>query len=83
MKLDRGLNDRVLNQRDRLQRSSIRLELLDPSLVLQRGYAWLSNKGDVPITLAAQAHPGDQVKAVLSDGELDLSVAQVRLNSLK
>jgi exodeoxyribonuclease VII large subunit len=83
MKLDRGLKDRVLNQRDRLQRSSIRLELLDPSLVLQRGYAWLSNKGDVPITLAAQAHPGDQVKAVLSDGELDLSVAQVRLNSLK
>jgi len=83
LRLERGLKDVVQTQIDRLQRSAIRLELLDPSLVLKRGYAWLSDPKGVPITLAAQVKAQDRVKAVLNDGEVDLNVSEVRLNSLK
>ena len=83
MKLNRGLGDLLQAHRDRLQRSGIRLELLDPSLVLQRGYAWLSDKEGVPITLAQQVQPQQRLKAVLSDGEVDMDVARISLNSLK
>jgi len=83
MKLNRGFQDLLQAKRDRLQRSGIRLELLDPSLVLQRGYAWLSDQEGVPITLAQQLKPRQSLKAVLRDGEVDMDVAQIRLNSLK
>jgi len=83
MKLDSGLKELLESQKQRVQRSGIRLELLDPSLVLSRGYAWLSDQEGVPITLAAKTKPKERVKAVLSDGEVDLEVAEIRLNSLK
>ena len=83
MRLGTGVKDLLQRQNDRLQRSGIRLELLDPSLVLKRGYAWLSDQQGVPITRAAKLKPKQAVNAVLNDGEVELEVAQVRLNSLK
>ena len=83
IRLERGLKELVQFQKDRLQKSSIRLELLDPSLVLKRGYAWLSDQKGEPITTAKQATPGQGVKAVMSDGEVGLVVSDVRLKSVK
>lgn len=83
MKLAAGVKDTMQREKDRLQRSGIRLELLDPSLVLKRGYAWLSDQQGVPITRAAKLSPKQPVNAVLGDGEVALEVTQVRLNSLK
>ena len=83
IRLERGLKELVQFQKDRLQKSSIRLELLDPSLVLKRGYAWLSDQKGEPITTAKQAVPGQGVKAVMSDGEVGLVVSDVRLKSVK
>jgi exodeoxyribonuclease VII large subunit len=57
-----------------LDRTAIRLELLDPKLVLQRGYALLCEQGGAPITSAAQTHPGQAVSATLADGEVALTV---------
>jgi exodeoxyribonuclease VII large subunit len=58
-----------------LQRASLRLGLLDPGLVLQRGYAWLTDCGGKTITSVQQARPGQALQATLADGKLDLMVA--------
>lgn len=63
-------------QDDRLQRAALRLGLLDPSLVLQRGYAWLSTAQGDTITSVSQTAPGQAVRATLSDGAVDLRVTE-------
>lgn len=62
------------SSRQRLDHVGQSLALLDPALVLQRGYAWLTSDAGQPITQVAQAQPGQAVRAVLSDGELALTV---------
>ena len=64
----------------RLEQAQLRLGLLDPRLVLRRGYAWLRAEEGQPLTLAAQAQPGQSVTAILADGEVDLTVRQQRLD---
>lgn len=61
-------------KQDRLDRAGLRLGLLDPSLVLQRGYTWLSNAQGVPVTSVRQTQAGQQVRATLADGAVDLMV---------
>ena len=60
---------------ERLARSGMRLGLLDPSLVLQRGYAWLAATDGHTITSVAQVRTGQGVQATLADGTLDLVVS--------
>ena len=61
-------------QQLRLTRGATALGLLDPQLVLQRGYAFLTDEEGAAITQAGQAHPGQSVKATLFDGHLGLRV---------
>ena len=75
----RELNSSLLKSRHRLDRAKLRLELLDPSLVLQRGYAWLSDIYGQPITGIKKTHVGQPVRAILADGQVDLTVAAPRL----
>lgn len=63
----------------RLDRARLRLELLDPRLVLQRGYAMLQDSDGKPVTQAAQTHVGQALRATLADGEVDLTVLPARL----
>lgn len=63
-------------QQERTARAGLRLELLDPSLVLRRGYAWLSDASGQAVTRAAQLQPGDRLRATLADGAVDVQVAQ-------
>jgi exodeoxyribonuclease VII large subunit len=64
--------ERATRQCERLE---LQLQLLDPRLVLRRGYALLTDAGSGhPITSAAQAHAGQAVRAALADGEVDLLV---------
>jgi exodeoxyribonuclease VII large subunit len=67
-------------QRTRLERAGRSLALLDPLLVLQRGYALLRTSEGAPITRVAQAVEGQSATAVLADGEVDLHVLQTRRN---
>ena len=64
---------------ERLERARLRLALLDPRLVLARGYAWLQDDAGRPVTHAADAAIGQAVSATLADGRLDLTVAQRHL----
>ena len=65
----------------RLQRCETALGLLDPRLVLQRGYVLLTNaQRPTPnaqrqaITHAHQVTPGQALRVTLADGELGLMV---------
>ena len=68
--------ERLVRAAQRLDRMELRLQLLDPRLVLQRGYALLSDRASGrPVTAAAQVHAGQQLRAALADGEIDVTVA--------
>ena len=60
--------------RTRLARAELRLGLLDPSLVLQRGYAWLADADGRAITSTQQAQPGQSIHATVADGTMELRV---------
>ena len=64
---------------ERLERARLRLELLDPRLVLQRGYAWLADLDGSAITRVGQTRVGQALRATLADGEVDLTVSPQRL----
>ncbi len=66
--------------RHRLDRADLRLGLLDPTLVLQRGYAWLTAEDGRPISRVEQTFLGQVVQANLVDGKVDLTVGGPRLN---
>lgn len=66
-------------QSDRLERTRLRLELLNPHLVLQRGYALLTDSHGHAVTSVGQARLGDALRATLADGVLDVTVDQPRL----
>jgi exodeoxyribonuclease VII large subunit len=69
--LQRGLK----NEAQRLDRAALRLSLLDPHLVLERGYAWLSDAQGQPIAHVGQTRVGQSLTATLVDGTVDLTVA--------
>jgi exodeoxyribonuclease VII large subunit len=72
--LPRALHRAVELQERRLQRCDTALAMLDPQLVLERGYAYLTDQLGQAITTTAQAAPGQAVRATLADGALDLHV---------
>jgi exodeoxyribonuclease VII large subunit len=65
-------------RRHRVQTAELRLGLLDPTLVLSRGYAWLTDERGVALTRVNQLHSGQSVGARLADGSAELTVQSVR-----
>lgn len=64
----------VERRRMRLAHLQAQLELLDPALVLKRGYAWLVDAQGHTITDSTQVGAGDRLRATLASGGLDLQV---------
>ena len=65
--------------RQRIERAQLRLELRDPKLILQRGYAWLADLQGRPVISVKKTHLGQPLRATLADGEVDLTVSAPRL----
>ena len=59
---------------ERLARSERGLALLDPQLVLQRGYAWLADEAGATVIDASQVQAGQALRATLAKGQIDLTV---------
>lgn len=76
-RLPRALSQTLGEQHRRLGQADIHLQLLDPALVLQRGYAWLSDERGHPLTSITQLAPGAIVGARMADGQAELSVLGV------
>lgn len=62
-------------RRERLARAQLRLQLLDPRWVLERGYAWLTDENGQAISTVAHLQPGKALVATLADGEAPLIVS--------
>jgi exodeoxyribonuclease VII large subunit len=77
--LPHQLQRAVVRHTERLDRAALRLQLMDPRLVLQRGYALLTDTDGQAVTSVRQARPGDALRATLADGVVDMTVAQPRL----
>ncbi len=77
--LSNAVANRLRRAHEGLDRQQMRLELLDPRLVLQRGYALLTDLEGAAITSACQTRSGQALRATLADGEVDLTVAPRRL----
>ncbi|HVL44330.1 MAG TPA: exodeoxyribonuclease VII large subunit, partial [Acidovorax sp.] len=77
--LPQALQRSVAQNAERLERAALRLDLLDPRLVLQRGYALLTDTNGQAVTSIRQAQPGDALRATLADGAVDVTVSQPRL----
>jgi exodeoxyribonuclease VII large subunit len=69
---------RLAAQHQRLDSQAARLRALDPQQVLARGYAWLANTDEQPVTSVQQISAGQRLQAVLHDGTVDMQVTQVR-----
>lgn len=73
-RLPTAVRTEFVRRHQALNRLSTRLEMLDPRHVLQRGYAWLANAEGHAVTSVSRVLVGDDVVAVLADGELGLTV---------
>ena len=73
--LKRAVQARSERAAQALERSRLRLELLDPRLVLQRGYALLTDEKGHTVTSVHQTHAGQPLRAALADGEVALTVS--------
>ena len=65
----------LLRSDERLQRAARGFALLDPQLVLQRGYAWVADAKGVTVTDAAKTKLGQSLHITVAKGQLDVTVA--------
>jgi exodeoxyribonuclease VII large subunit len=64
-------------QAQRLAQWAARLSSVDPSRVLRRGYAWITDAEGKPLQSTQAVVPGDAIRAVLADGSIDAAVIAV------
>ncbi|HEY9095866.1 MAG TPA: exodeoxyribonuclease VII large subunit [Hydrogenophaga sp.] len=76
--LSLGLDRTMSLHRQRLSQLGNALGLLDPQLVLERGYALLTNEQGELVSQVTQAKVGAVLFARVQDGEIDVSVSGVR-----
>ena len=67
----------LAQRRQDLEALASRLHLLDPALVLKRGYSWLSDAEGRTVTTVRQLAVGAMAHATLADGTIDLTVTKV------
>lgn len=77
--LAQKIGRRLEYNRQLVQQWHVRMELLNPQRVLERGYSVLTDQTGNVITDAKQAPVGMPLKALLADGSLDLTVTQPKL----
>ncbi|MEJ2801802.1 exodeoxyribonuclease VII large subunit [Comamonadaceae bacterium PP-2] len=77
-RLGRAVERHGQRQHERVERMALRLQALDPALVLRRGYAWLEDERGQAITHASALVAGEIVRATLADGQADLEVRAIR-----
>ena len=70
---------RLERQQQTLQQLQVRLELLNPQRVLERGYSLMTLQNGTVITSVQQAPVGTPLKALLADGSVDVTVTQPKL----
>lgn len=73
-RLSACLTQMLPRRSDRLEQLAVRLELLNPRHVLERGFVMLTNAQGLPVTSVHQTQSGQPLRAALADGEVDVTV---------
>jgi len=68
---------RLAGAHERLGRAQLQLELLDPKLVLQRGYAWVTDGQGRAMTRAQDLVLGQKLRLHLSQGQAGVTVSEL------
>lgn len=76
----RAAKQALQRKQDLCARADLRLKALDPALILQRGYAWLTQDDGKPISSVGQVQTGQSLQATLADGTVDLRVQNTHHN---
>lgn len=76
--MPRSVHRHVAQLREQLARVQLRLDRLDPTWILRQGYARLSDTLGQPIVSVGQVKAGQSLNATLVDGEVELTVTNVR-----
>jgi exodeoxyribonuclease VII large subunit len=71
------LKSAVMRLEERLQRSERGLALLDPQLVLQRGYAWVTDEAGQTVTSTKKMTLGQNLQVQLSQGQAAVTVQKL------
>jgi exodeoxyribonuclease VII large subunit len=74
LNLPKALQNNLQSQQRGLKHHQTRLELLDPHLVLERGFAWLTDESGKALTHVRDFQPAQDVSATLADGQVKLTV---------
>lgn len=77
-RLDRSIGQILRAERSTLEHTLARVRALSPRATLRRGYAILADADGATLTSVAQATTGQQVRAALIDGELQLQTIAVQ-----
>ena len=72
-----GLGLGLLKQQQRLERVALRLERLDPALILRRGYVWASDARGHVVTDAGQLQLEQPLRLHFSKGAADVAVTRI------
>lgn len=78
-RLSRAAQVGLSSRKHRLTMLEGRLQGVDPHQVLTRGFAWITDEDGRAITSAEQLSAGQQIRAVLNDGEASATVDKVDL----
>lgn len=73
-RLPRAMQGQLRSQRQQLGALAAQLQIVSPLATLGRGYSILLDERGHAVRSAAQTHPGQRLKARLSEGELDVRV---------
>jgi exodeoxyribonuclease VII large subunit len=76
----RVMASNLQRSRQQMERAQLRLELLDPKLVLQRGYAWVTDSGGHALTHAQDLALGQKLRLHLSQGQAGVTVSELYPN---
>lgn len=76
----RAMAGNLQRSRQQIERAQLRLELLDPKLVLQRGYAWVTDGDGHALTRAQDLALGQKLRLHLSQGQAGVTVSELYPN---
>lgn len=82
-RLARAIERAFEQRRQEVARHAVVLHALDPSTLLTRGYAWVSQAvGDEPVRLTRDLTGGDSLRLTFGDGSATVTVDDARPNML-
>jgi len=64
----------MVHRQHRLQRAETALKMLDPQLVLERGFALVTDEAGRTVVRVEQVKPGDRVRVRVANGEFPSEV---------